>query len=619
MGPNCEYNTPLLDKDDANVSVAISSKFSFEKACKQNDAQCLNTFIKKNVSFIKENLDWVVNTAINYNNRYALVLLNKHLYFNDSTQQDLCAFLLSAIKPEQFDCFNLLLAYLINGEQDQVNEHEAYLLPDSLVVKFTELVFSLIKENNIRALELLKDLEYFQFCTRTTLEEFLALTSRSNKSDCFDVFLDYLIKRDPNFIVDRLKWFIVLAIKCGSVAALKLLKNNNFFNHCSKRDIVDFLDLAEQNHIECVSFLLENFDCIEEFREKNFSKEENINNIEKQKANSNKSKKSRSLSEIFSPEKLSNFLKFSTPNSETYRMSLRMPKFTTEKEEENVETDIIDSPESVPSLVLDCDMNCEDLISASKNGCETHVKHFIQIGEDPNVADREGNTPLMRAALGINYECIRSLLEAKPDALEVNNMGKSALYILATMDEKILYRKIKKICLKNLNENLSDRSLYLKSQIKRKIEPNKPEPTLSEKNNALLYTYLFDEMRSITESDPCPLTTLSQNLESLQQKIKHPRLKKMSEFFKSLIQHEANNIYKCCSAILEYNTSEHKINTLEYIKKHNHENVILLAEENNNSGALRAFKPYASRQDQQQLLKWAIENNNKAIKRTCSS
>lgn len=90
----------------------------FKKGCRQNNRALLSFVLKLDSYFLENNLAMVINIAISNNCRNALELLFDFHYFDGCEQQEVLAFLLSAIKIESQDCIKF---FLHNFDLDQTN------------------------------------------------------------------------------------------------------------------------------------------------------------------------------------------------------------------------------------------------------------------------------------------------------------------------------------------------------------------------------------------------------------------------------------------------------------------------------------------------------------------
>lgn len=70
-------------------------------------------------------------------------------------------------------------------------------------------------------------------------------------------------------------------------------------------------------------------------------------------------------------------------------------------------------------------------------GNRTAVENFLTLGVDPNEAEPDGTTPLMRAVHGEELEIARLLIDAGADVRRANSYGVTALYIAARAGDEV--------------------------------------------------------------------------------------------------------------------------------------------------------------------------------------
>lgn len=579
----------------------------FSAACSGDNLNSLNSCIEKNADFLKNNLNTAVHIAMQHNKLYALSLLRKHNCFKDCKCENIFSFLLASVESDKFDYFMFFL--------NNINEKDA----NFLTFKLARLVFALIQDDNSNALELLKNHYYFARCSRESLLAFLRTASDQGKIKCFSFLLNYLIEANPDLIKETPRQTIFWAIKSNNRKDLVMLKDHHFFDNCSEQDILEFLDLAKRYDKEvALNFFLENCKEKEPLNE-NLNQSNKVElHFEGQpnKTESTKTEKtepipfrsSKSRNPLGRQFSLINLIKgVSTSYDPNYERSIRMPRNilvkkeqTSEKEHDKFNVSRSSSLDSDRSMNASHKNGMTGLMIAAQNGCYDLLSDMLKRGDNPNESNDGGDTPLIYAAHAISPECVKHLLESNANPLAANYEGKTALSILAEMSEQNLYSKIRRICLDNMAKNMLEP--YAEKSETKETESN-------EKDNSVLYTNLFNKMSSIEESDPCPLTDLLQKLESLTQS-QDRTSKQLYGFCRSLVQQQINNIFICCSVILEHCSVilEHNPNILEIINSESHENIISLALKNNNDGAIRAFAKYASQEDKEKIHNWGNKN-----------
>ncbi len=70
-------------------------------------------------------------------------------------------------------------------------------------------------------------------------------------------------------------------------------------------------------------------------------------------------------------------------------------------------------------------------------GNRTAVENLLTLGVDPNEAEPDGTTPLMRAVYGEELEIARLLIEAGADVRRANSYGVTALYLAARAGDEV--------------------------------------------------------------------------------------------------------------------------------------------------------------------------------------
>lgn len=70
-------------------------------------------------------------------------------------------------------------------------------------------------------------------------------------------------------------------------------------------------------------------------------------------------------------------------------------------------------------------------------GNRTAVENFLAVGVDPNEAEPDGTTPLMRAVHGQMPETAQLLVEAGADVRKANSYGVTALYVAARAGDSV--------------------------------------------------------------------------------------------------------------------------------------------------------------------------------------
>jgi len=75
-------------------------------------------------------------------------------------------------------------------------------------------------------------------------------------------------------------------------------------------------------------------------------------------------------------------------------------------------------------------------------GNRTAVENFLALGHDPNEAEPDGTTPLMRAVHGEEREIARLLIDAGADVRRANLYGVTALYLAARAGDEAATRML---------------------------------------------------------------------------------------------------------------------------------------------------------------------------------
>jgi ankyrin repeat protein len=70
----------------------------------------------------------------------------------------------------------------------------------------------------------------------------------------------------------------------------------------------------------------------------------------------------------------------------------------------------------------------------------TAIENFLALGVDPNEAEDDGTTPLMRAVFGQMPETAQQLIDAGADVRKANSYGVTALYIAARAGDAVATR-----------------------------------------------------------------------------------------------------------------------------------------------------------------------------------
>ena len=226
-----------------------------------------------------------------------------------------------------------------------------------------------------------------------------------------------------------------------------------------------------------------------------------------------------------------------------------------------------------------------ELLTRSQNS----IKRAITV----NSKDKKGNTPLFYAALHFEPNAIRLLLESRANVLLRNNDNETALSLLAKLTEKDIYQKIKNECDSYIN---TCKDLYEKETESTDVIKRAPYIYT-------IYLLLWELLSSINGTSEQPL----QEVKALIAKKLEEDREELHDLFTRLVNHEMNNIYNCCEAIVEKNKK-----SLNHCIE-NYGNIIDQALMCENLPALKAFLPYISKEKRSDIYEWACENDNSKL------
>lgn len=98
--------------------------------------------------------------------------------------------------------------------------------------------------------------------------------------------------------------------------------------------------------------------------------------------------------------------------------------------------------EPAPSATLFGTYQPASLDEAVLFGNRTAAENFLALGVDPNEAEPDGTTPLMRAVHGEEPEIAQLLIDAGADVTRANSYGVTALYIAARAGDEAATRML---------------------------------------------------------------------------------------------------------------------------------------------------------------------------------
>lgn len=79
-----------------------------------------------------------------------------------------------------------------------------------------------------------------------------------------------------------------------------------------------------------------------------------------------------------------------------------------------------------------------DLLAAAKNGDSTLTHTALLRGDDPDVTDEDGHTPLIRAVQNDHPDIVRMLIAGHASPNKADHEGKTALFWAAQQDDVLL-------------------------------------------------------------------------------------------------------------------------------------------------------------------------------------